>query len=95
MKNHNVRWGILGTAAIATKVVAGMHDAKNADVTAVASRSLEKAQAWATDHNVPHAYGSYDDLLADKNHVYRGDLVIDGFRLARAQQINQNSKTIF
>lgn len=62
---QNVRWGILSTAEIATKVVAGMHDAENAEVVAVASRSLEKAEAWAAAHDVPRAYGSYDALLAD------------------------------
>ena len=65
MSNRTVRWGILSTAEIATKVVAGMHDASNAEVVAVASRLLEKATAWAADHKVPKAYGSYDELLAD------------------------------
>lgn len=65
MANRKVRWGILSTASIATKVVAGMHDAENAEVVAVASRSLEKAKAWAAEHRVPEAYGSYDELLAD------------------------------
>ncbi|WP_150912810.1 Gfo/Idh/MocA family protein [Marinobacter halotolerans] len=65
MENRNVRWGIIGTAEIATKVVAGMHDAANAEVVAVASRALDRAQAWAKEHNVPQAYGSYDELLAD------------------------------
>ena len=30
METRKVRWGILSTAEIATKVVAGMHDAANA-----------------------------------------------------------------
>jgi hypothetical protein len=34
-------------------------------IQAVASRSLEKAAAWATKFDVPKAYGSYDELLAD------------------------------
>ncbi len=67
MENRKVRWGILSTAEIATKVVAGMHDAENAEVVAVASRSLDKAEAWAAAHDVPRAYGSYDELLTDEN----------------------------
>ena len=67
MENRKVRWGILSTAEIATKVVAGFHDAENAEVVAVASRSLDKAQAWAAAHGVPRAYGSYDELLADSS----------------------------
>lgn len=67
MENRKVRWGIIGTAEIATKVVAGMHDAENADVVAVASRSLDRAQTWADEHDVPQAFGSYDELLADES----------------------------
>jgi D-xylose 1-dehydrogenase (NADP+, D-xylono-1,5-lactone-forming) len=44
MEDRNVRWGIIGTAEIATKVVAGMHDAANAEVVAVASRSRRPAR---------------------------------------------------
>ncbi|MBX3178320.1 MAG: Gfo/Idh/MocA family oxidoreductase [Candidatus Hydrogenedentes bacterium] len=65
MEKRNIRWGIMSTAAIATKVVAGMHDAKNAEPAAVASRSLDKARDWANAHRVPRACGSYDELLAD------------------------------
>lgn len=41
-----------------------MHDADNAEVVAVASRTLEKAAAWAEKEGVPKAYGSYDELIA-------------------------------
>ncbi len=67
MENPKVRWGILGTAEIATKVVAGMHYAENTEVVAVASRDLGRAQAWADEQNVPQAFGSYDELLADNS----------------------------
>lgn len=32
---------------------------------AVASRSLERAEAWAKERDVPKAYGTYEELLAD------------------------------
>jgi len=54
----------MSTAEIAGKLVAAMHSASNAQVVAVASRTLAKAEAWAKTHNVPRAYGSYDELLA-------------------------------
>ena len=34
-------------------------------VQAVASRTLERAEAWAKEHGVPKAYGSYEELLDD------------------------------
>lgn len=44
-----------------------MEVARNATPLAIASRSLEKAQAWAKARNIPRAYGSYDELLADSD----------------------------
>ncbi len=60
-----VRWGILSTANIATKVAHAIRLAENSDLIAVASRTAERAATWAEKHNVPTAYGTYDALLAD------------------------------
>lgn len=60
-----VRWGILSTASIATKVARAINLAQNAELVAVASRTEERAAAWAQKHNVPIAYGTYDALLSD------------------------------
>ena len=60
-----VRWGVLGTAGIATKVGAAIHNAKGSELRAIASRDIEKAQKWAADHDAEKSYGSYEALLAD------------------------------
>lgn len=60
-----VRWGVLSTASIATKVARAINLAQNAELVAVASRTEERAAAWAQKHNVPIAYGTYDALLSD------------------------------
>lgn len=62
-ENQPVRWGILGTARIAERVVAAIHQAHNAEVVAVASRSRDRAQRWAAKHHVPNAYGSYERII--------------------------------
>lgn len=60
------RWGVLGTADIFTdRVMTGIRSTKHVEVVAIASRSLEKAQAVAADIGIPKAYGSYDELIAD------------------------------
>lgn len=60
-----IRWGILSTANIGRgRVIPAMHLAKNGEVAAVASRSLEKAQQFAQETGIPHAYGSYEELIA-------------------------------
>ncbi len=60
-----VRWGILSTAKINDALIFAMRGAPRSDLRAVASRSLEVAQAYAAQNNIPVAYGSYEELLAD------------------------------
>ena len=65
MTNQTVRWGIVGTARIATKVLAAINATSNAEVVAVASRTPERADFWARQHQVPKSYGSYEALVED------------------------------
>src|SRR6201984_1288099 len=61
-----IKWGVLGVASIATrKVVPGMQKGACSEIVAIASRDLTRAQAAARELNIPKAYGSYEDLLAD------------------------------
>jgi predicted dehydrogenase len=61
-----VRWGILSTAAIGVeKVIPAMQQGEYCEITAIASRNLDKAQAVARQLGIPKAYGSYEELLAD------------------------------
>jgi predicted dehydrogenase len=61
-----VKWGVLGAANIAVKkVIPGMQHGEWCEVTALASRDLEKAQRFAKELGIPRAYGSYDELLSD------------------------------
>lgn len=63
-----VRWGILGTAKIAlTKVIPAMQRSELCEVIAIASRDLSKAKAAADALQIPRAYGSYEELIADKD----------------------------
>lgn len=60
----SIRWGILSTANIGrARVVPAMQQTRNGRVVAVASRSLEKAQAYADELGIPTAYGSYEELI--------------------------------
>jgi predicted dehydrogenase len=60
-----IRWGIVGTGNIAAKVVEDFDLVDGARVAAVASRSLDRAQAFAERHGVDRAHGSYSDIIAD------------------------------
>ncbi len=62
----SVRWGVLGVAEIATKkVIPAMKGSGLSRVVAIASRSPERAALAAGELEIPRAYGSYEDLLAD------------------------------
>ena len=65
---QKVKWGILGVANIAVKkVIPAMQAGRRSEIAAIASRDLSKAQAAAQQLNIPRAYGSYDELLADRD----------------------------
>lgn len=64
--NKKLNWAIMGPGAISSIFLndfrlAGMH------MEAVGSRSPERAEAFAKKYSIPSAYGSYQDLVADKN----------------------------
>lgn len=58
-------FGIIGAGNIAHKFIEAVRMTKNADVTAVASKSLERARDWAEKEGLSRYYNSYETLLAD------------------------------
>ncbi|MBV8818546.1 MAG: Gfo/Idh/MocA family oxidoreductase [Acidobacteriaceae bacterium] len=63
---QKIRWGVLGVAAIAVKkVIPAMQRGALTEMRAIASRDLHRAQDAARSLGIPHAYGSYDELLRD------------------------------
>lgn len=60
-----IRWGILGTGSIARKFVEGLGSAGGAELTAVGSRTQQRADEFGGRHNVPHRHGSYEALADD------------------------------
>lgn len=66
MPNDKVRWAVLGAARIATKkVVPAMLKSEWCEIVAIASRDLEKARQSAMELQIPKAFGSYEEVLAD------------------------------
>ena len=60
-----MRWGLLSTAMINRDIAAAAAGSEDADIVAVASRELPRAEAHAKEIGAQRAYGSYDELLAD------------------------------
>ncbi len=64
---QKIRWGVLGAARIATnKVIPGMQRGQWSEVTAIASRDAAKARTAAEKLGISKWYGSYEELLADR-----------------------------
>jgi predicted dehydrogenase len=64
-RTNRLRWGILGVARINDRLLPAFARAANADLRALASRSLDKARAAAAAAGLATAYGSYEALLDD------------------------------
>jgi D-xylose 1-dehydrogenase (NADP+, D-xylono-1,5-lactone-forming) len=60
-----VKWGILSTADINRRVLPGATSSPQVELVAVGSRDKAKADAFAKHWEIPRAYGSYEELLAD------------------------------
>jgi predicted dehydrogenase len=60
-----IRWGVIGPGSIATGFAEAMQWAEGGSITAVASRSVERADAFGDRFDIPTRYGDYDALAAD------------------------------
>ncbi|TWT56176.1 Gfo/Idh/MocA family protein [Allorhodopirellula solitaria] len=72
MASSPVRFGVLGTGRITRRLVADLQSTPGVEVSAIASRTAERAR-WAADsHGIPAAVSGYDALLArdDVDAVY-------------------------
>jgi xylose dehydrogenase (NAD/NADP) len=66
-RNDRIRFGFLSTANINRLVLAGAHESDQVEVVAVGSRDEARADAYAREHGIPRAHGSYEALLADSD----------------------------
>ena len=65
MAEQQACWGLLSTARINERLIPALRASGRSELLAVASRSKERAQAYAKQWNIPHAYGTYEQMLAD------------------------------
>ena len=66
MKTKTFKWAILGPGKIARKFAKGLEEVQGAELYAVASRSLNRAEEFAKEFNAVKSYGSYEELVNDK-----------------------------
>jgi xylose dehydrogenase (NAD/NADP) len=67
MNDGPVRWGLLSTARINERIIPAIRATRRSALVAVASQGgTAKAQQYAARWTIPRAYGSYEELLADR-----------------------------
>ncbi len=73
-KPQAIRWGILAPGGISRSFARELVKIPGAELVAVGSRSMERAQAFAEEFAVPEAYGSYEEFAsrAELDIVYVG-----------------------
>jgi len=60
-----IRWGVAGPGSIAKTFARTMQDVDGGEIVAVASRSPERAAAFADQFAIPRHYGDYEALAHD------------------------------
>ena len=60
----SVRWGVVGTGGIANRMAPRIGDAEMTELAAVSSRRMESAKAFAAKHGAPHAFDSWQEMIA-------------------------------
>ena len=60
---RKVRWGLLSTANINRRVIPAIHLSKRGTLTAVASRTKDKAEAYAKKWKIKRVFGGYQEML--------------------------------
>ncbi|XP_078000325.1 putative oxidoreductase ORF334 [Glandiceps talaboti] len=67
-----LKWGVLSCSNINKRFIPALKQCARSELVAIASRDIQKAQSHAKEYHIPKAYGSYQDLLNDKeiNVVY-------------------------
>jgi len=64
MTNHILRWGLLSTARINRSLIPPLRASPRHRLVAVASREPDRAHSYAQAWQIPHAFGSYEAMLA-------------------------------
>lgn len=62
-----LRWGLIGCGRISHDFTQALKLLPTATVVACSARSLDSAKAFADKHGIEKAYGSYDELVNDKD----------------------------
>lgn len=58
-----LRWGLLSTARINDRLIDAINRSERSTLMAIGSRDVQRAAVYAAQHEIPTAFGSYEDLV--------------------------------
>lgn len=64
---EKINWGILGCGSIANKFAEALQKTEGAVLKAAAARNIDRARAFSRTWGFERSYGSYQDLVNDKD----------------------------
>jgi predicted dehydrogenase len=91
--NKTINWALAGTGGITNSFVRGLAITKGANLLAVASRSKENAEKFASKYGAQLAYGSFDAMLDNRDidvvylgvpHTAHKELALKAFQAGKA-----------
>jgi dihydrodiol dehydrogenase / D-xylose 1-dehydrogenase (NADP) len=62
-----IRWGIIGAGRISAIFAEALNGVQGTQIVAVGSRNFDRGKNFADKMKIAKAYGSYEELLADKD----------------------------
>lgn len=94
MPKIKIKFAVMGPGRISSKFCEAVRLADRAEVTAVASKSAERAKSLADRFGIPEHYGSYEEMLkkADVDAVYIS--TTHNFHFENIKQCLQNGKNV-
>lgn len=87
-----IRWGIVGPGKIAHHFVNDLKLVDDAQLTAVASRSADRANEFAKTYDIPHVFDNYEALFSSDTvdvlyigtpHAFHKDLAISAMKAGK------------
>ncbi|WP_289031742.1 Gfo/Idh/MocA family oxidoreductase [uncultured Paraglaciecola sp.] len=89
-----INWGVLGPGAIANTFATAMKVSPKGKITAVASRSQERAEAFAKQYDIDNIYTNYEALLNDPSIDVIYIATPHSFHFEKAKQCLQAGKHV-
>lgn len=89
-----IKIGILSTASIVPRVIEGIRNCDGFEICALASRDKDKADNFCSEYGILKSYGSYDDLIQDREIDFVYIPLVNSLHYSYAKKAIENNKHV-